>query len=100
MHGVLCRLLTRAAQYVSIDWLAHKLIDRWVAFEEEHGTVRSVAQVYTTALTLPMKDSARLHTAFTEYVSGKPLAELLDESEVAAHTQEVRFSSAARSLLS
>ena len=86
--------MTRAAQYVSIDWLAHKLIDRWVAFEQEHGTARQVVQVYSTALSLPMKDSARLHAAFCEYAAGKELADMLSEAEIAVHTKEVRFAKA------
>jgi hypothetical protein len=79
----------RAAQYVSMDWMAHKLLDKWLAFELAKGSTPSVAQVFVAALSLPARDTARLHTAFCEFISRHPLAEMVSEAEVAACTEAV-----------
>jgi hypothetical protein len=79
----------RAAQYVSMDWLAHKLLDKWLAFELEKGGPPSVVKVFTAALALPARDTARLHTDFCEYISRHPLADMVSDAEVTACTEVV-----------
>jgi pre-mRNA-processing factor 39 len=70
--------------YVSADYQAHIVWEKYLAFEQEHGTTQHVASLYPRMLACPMKEIEKLYKSFQQYVGPRTVQELLSEDQVAA----------------
>lgn len=87
---VCCRLFGRALAYVGIDWHAHKIFDKWIAYEEEQqDNLQQVAHVYSVAICTPTQDLQRLNAAFLKFAAEHDVKTLLTEAELQQYTAEV-----------
>ena len=84
-----CRLFQRAAQYVSIDWNAHKLLDPYLEYESSQQDLQRMADVYMMALALPMKELSRFYKSFTAWAAQHPLSAMASPEQIAAATHDV-----------
>ena len=89
-HTSTCRLFSRAAQYVSIDWNAHRLLDKWLEYESSQQDIRHMADIYMMAIALPMKELQRMYASFTDFASQHALSAMVSQEAIDAATLEVR----------
>jgi hypothetical protein len=82
-------LFGRALQYVGIDWHAHRVFDKWIKYETEHGTTAQIAHVYTQAVATVTEEHKRLNTAFLEFSATHEAKSLMSEEEYMAMTIKV-----------
>ena len=74
---------------MGIDWNAHRVFDKWLKYENEHGTAAQIAHVYTQAVATVTEEHKRLNTAFLEFSSGHEASNLMSEEEYVSMTIKV-----------
>ena len=73
----------RALAYVSTDYQASVVWEKYLEFEQEHGTTQHVAALYPRMLACPMKQLEKLYQSFQQYVGPRTVQELLSEDQIA-----------------
>jgi pre-mRNA-processing factor 39 len=61
-HAVVtCSVFEQAVAYVGPDWLSSNLWDKYLAFENSHGSPAAVAGLYSRVLACPIKELDKYH---------------------------------------
>ena len=56
-----CRVFENGAAYVGSDYLAHILWDKYLKFEQQHGTPAHIMRLYLQILGSPLRDLDRYY---------------------------------------